>query len=115
MEEEKLKQLSAITALNDMMQRGHMNICTIESVAKMLGIDPKGRAHDILRPLHCVDFAKMPVELRGEIPGLIKECLGVEPIYQFEAPKLNGAVMADIPSATQPDEQRQLRRLLTGI
>jgi hypothetical protein len=78
-----IKTLSALTALNNMMERGHFNVCTIDSVAHLLGVNPKGEAYDTLRPLHCVDFAKMPCELREAIPGLIQQCLGVAPIFKF--------------------------------
>lgn len=83
-----LKQLAAVTALNDMFQRGHLSICTIDSIGRMLGIDPKrgGDSYNILQSVHCVDFAKMPMELRDAIPGLIRDCLSVEPTYQFKQP-----------------------------
>ncbi len=83
MGETDLKTLSALTALNHMMEKGWFDICTIDSVATMLGRNPKGEAYDTLRPLHCVHFEKMPRELRDAIPGLIQQCLGVEPIFKF--------------------------------
>jgi hypothetical protein len=80
-----IKQLTALTALNEMFSRGHFSITTIDTIAKMLGIDPKGEAYDTLRPLHCIDYSKMPAVLRDEIPSLIKQCLGVQPFYQYRA------------------------------
>jgi hypothetical protein len=80
-----LKQLSALTALNNMMGKGHFNICCVDSVGDLLGINPRGtHAYKILLPLHCVDWAKMPAELRDAIPGLIQECLGIAPVFQFQ-------------------------------
>jgi hypothetical protein len=80
-----LKQLSALTALNEMMAKGYFDICTIDSVADLLGLRVKDtEPYRILRPLHCVNWQKMPAELREAIPGLIQECLGVQPAFQFK-------------------------------
>ena len=84
MDEHNLKDLSALTALNNMMTNGWFDICTINSVAEMMGINPKCEAYRILYPLHCVHFDKMPDELKRAIPGLIQQCLGVAPIFQFK-------------------------------
>jgi hypothetical protein len=80
-----IKKLVAITALNNMMSKGHFSICTIDSVATMLDINPKNEAYRILNPLHCINFADMPKEIRGAVPSLIQECLGVEPNYKFNS------------------------------
>ena len=79
-----LEELSALTALNNMMLKGWFDICVIDKVGALLGVDPRGRAYTILTPLHCVHFDKMPDELRKAIPGLIQECLGMAPIFQFK-------------------------------
>lgn len=85
MSTEDLKQMSALTALNNMMSKGHFNICCINSVGELLGIDPRRTdAYKILHPLHCVDWGKMPATLRDAVPGLIQECLGVAPSFQFK-------------------------------
>lgn len=112
-----LKQLAAITALNDMLQKGSVNICTIDTVATMLGVNCKGEAYSILRPLHCVDFARVPQQLKEAIPGLIKECLSVEPTYQFptdESLEKARQVVASIVSEQQQDPPRGLVRRLFG-
>lgn len=80
---DNIKQLAALTALNEMFAKGHFSISTIDSVATMLGVDPKGDAYNTLRPLHCIDYAKMPAALREEIPRLVKDCLGVQPFFQY--------------------------------
>lgn len=108
-----LKQLSAITALNAMMEKGWFDICAIDSIGTMLGIDPKQcEAYRILRPLHCVHFNKMPDELRKAIPGLIRQCLSVEPTFRFEqpTPAPSTAVVISVEA-----EQRQQRRGLLGF
>lgn len=81
---DKLKNLAAMTALNKMLADGHFSICTVDRVAAMLNIRPAGEAYNILNTVHCVDYAKMPTELREAIPDLIKECLGIDPVYQFK-------------------------------
>jgi hypothetical protein len=80
-----LKHLSALTALNAMMAKGYFDICTVDSVAELLGVSVRGSdAYKTLRPLHCVHWPQMPQELREAVPGLIQECLGVEPAFQFK-------------------------------
>lgn len=81
---ERIKELAAMAALNKMFKQGHFSICTIDSVAEMLCINPRGRAYSILRTLHCVDFSAMPKELQDEVPCLIRECLSLDTIYEFE-------------------------------
>jgi len=92
-----MKQLVAITALNKMMKRGHFDICTIDSVARMLGVDPKGPAYTTLHPLHCVDFSEMPRQLREAIPGLVNQCLGSAAIFEFRT-------LEAIPIPVEPEE-----------
>ena len=99
---DKLKQIAALTSLNDMMKKGWMNICTVDAVAELLGVNPKCEAYAILKPLHCVSFDKMPEELASAIPGLIQACLGVEPIFQFKTLE------------TEHGEKTIVRRLLGG-
>jgi len=80
---DRLRELSALTALNAMMAKGWLDICTVDAVATMLGRSAKCPAYDVLRPIHCVHFDKMPPELRDAIPGLVHECLGTSPTFQF--------------------------------
>ncbi len=81
-----IKRLAAVTALNEMLAGSSPSICTIDRIGTMLGIEPKRAvdAYNILHTLHCVHYAKMPLELRNQIPALIQQCLGVEPTFQFE-------------------------------
>ena len=81
---DNLKELSALTALNEMMMKGWFDICVINKVAELLGVNPRCEAYRIVAPLHCIDFDKMPDELRVAIPRLIQECLGIAPIFQFK-------------------------------
>lgn len=79
-----LKQQIALHALNEMMAGRHFSICTIDTVGEMLGIKPSGPARAMLAPLHCLDWGKMPPEVREAVPGLIQECLGVAPAFKFK-------------------------------
>lgn len=81
---EDLKKMAALTALNNMLASSHFSICTIDAVAKMLNVQCRNDAYAILSTLHCIDFAKMPDELRAKVPDLIQECPGVAPAYQFK-------------------------------
>ncbi len=83
-ENHDLRQMSAMTALNSMMSGRFFDICTIDSVGKMMGVRPEGEAYNILRPLHCIHWEKMPDELRDAVPDLIRQCLGVGPSYVFK-------------------------------
>lgn len=96
---EELKQLSALTSLNNMMRGGHFSICAIDSVGKLLGIEPRGTdAYNVLHALHCVDWGAMPPQLRDAVPGLINECLGIAPAFQFTNAK-QGQVIDLTPEA----------------
>lgn len=107
---EDLKELSALTALNNMMQGGHFNICCVDSVGKLLGVKPDDHeSYAILRPLHCVDFAKMPQPLRDAIPSLVQDCLGVSPTYQFKSIK-----PGDVIEVSVPQQRGALLRLFGG-
>ena len=114
-----LKELAAVTALNAMMAKGWMDICTIRSVAEMLGRDPRGDALEILRSLHCINFNQMPKELRDEIPRLIEQCLNCAPTHRFTTVRQQRVI--DITPPVAPAEapredapRRGLMRLLWG-
>lgn len=109
-----LKKLAALTAINNMLAGGHFSICTIDSVADLMGIPRNScEAYQTLRALHCIDYAKMPAELRNAIPGLIEQVLGVEPAYQFATLTSRVIEMTPAPPARQEaPEPRGVLRLL---
>lgn len=78
-----LKDKIAMAALNNMLAGSHFSICTIDTIGEMLGVSVKGEAYAMLRSLHCMDWGKMPAEIKEAVPGLIQECLGVAPVFQF--------------------------------
>jgi hypothetical protein len=107
---DELKQLSALTALNNMMRGSYFSICTIDSVGRLLGIEPRGSdAYNVLHTLHCIDWGKMPPQLREAVPGLINECLGIAPAFQFTNAKA-GQVIDLTPDAKAP--KRSFMQLL---
>lgn len=107
-----IKQIAAMTSLNSMFQKGYFDICTIDSVGKMLSINPKGNAYDILRTLHCIHFVKMPKLLRDQVPELIRQCLDVEPTFQFTFAETTERALAVVVSDPPTEKRGLLRRLL---
>ena len=81
---DRMQELAVMTGLNNMFRKGYFDVCVIRESAKIMGVCLGGRAYDILHVLHCVNFADMPQELRESIPALIRECLSLNPIYEFE-------------------------------
>lgn len=78
-----LKQQAAIAALNKMMSQGHFSICTIDTIAAMLGITPDPEAYAVLRALHCVNYTAMPRDLYSRLPDLIQAALSGHQVFQF--------------------------------
>jgi hypothetical protein len=78
-----LKQQAAIAALNKMMSQGHFSICTIDTIAKMLGITPEPESYAVLRTLHCVDYTAMPRDLYASLPNIIQTALSGHQVFQF--------------------------------
>jgi len=71
-----LKAIAALTALNEMFEGAHFSICTIDKVAKLLGVHPEVEAYNTLHALHCIHWNRMPRELRDRVPALIQQALG---------------------------------------
>lgn len=98
----------AIAALNKMLRQRYFDICTIDSVAKMLGVNPRSESYAILRPLHCVDYADMSASLKAKLPALIADCLGEPPMFQFTLPtKVVTQAMVIVPVAETPTYTEQ--------
>ena len=92
-----IEELAVKTALNQMLKKGHFDICTVRDVAKIMNVNPDGKAYDMLHALHCIDYGRMPQELREAIPSLIRECLSLSPIYEFEQVKSPVFVVSQSP------------------
>lgn len=81
-----LKVMAAHAALTKLVSSGHFSICTIDTIAKMLGVVPEREAYQILHTLHCVDYNQMPAALLSELPNLIARVLQSP---TFEAARIN--------------------------
>lgn len=86
---EAIKAMSAMTALNAMFKGRHFNICTVTECATLFGVVPDRECMEILKPLHCVNFADMPKELYAQLPGLVQHALQGTPVYQFEMKRVD--------------------------
>lgn len=70
----------ARTAIDEMFRGGHFSICVIDNILKLTGGVPRGQDYDTLRLLHCVDFKRMPPNVRIELPRLIQRVIESSPI-----------------------------------
>jgi hypothetical protein len=88
--DDDLKHATVLTALNDMVRRGHFNVCTLDRCADILGLQLKGsEPYKLLGALHCVDFASMPPDVRKAVPEWIRQCLNLEPLAMVEIAQRN--------------------------
>ena len=56
-----------------MLKSNYFDVCTVDSVCKLIGAKSSGAAYDMLRTLHCVHYSEMPQEVREGIPALMRE------------------------------------------
>lgn len=69
------KQLVVKQAVKKLFEDRHFSICTLDRAIDLIGARQGGEAYKMLHTLHCVDYDKMPPELREKIPHLVNECL----------------------------------------
>jgi len=63
-------------ALNKLFTAKHFNICTLDQIGTMLGINPEQHLnYRLLRPLHCVDYSEMSPAILQELQQRVGECL----------------------------------------
>ena len=109
-----IKALAALTALNEMFASRYFDVCTIDKVAKLLGVRPEREAYDVLHALHCIHWDKMPRELHDRVPGLVQQALGQgDAVFQMELkqPTNNALQVLDQSKHTRrPFMQRVLGR-----
>lgn len=82
----QIKLMAAQASLQKLVSQGHFSICTIDTIAEMLGVKPEREAYQILRTLHCVDYNQMSADLLNELPGLIARVIQSP---SFEASRIN--------------------------
>lgn len=71
------RQMAMRVAAQTLFSGSRFDICAVRDLMDLAGV---GRYHEceafkILHALHCVDYARMPDELRVRIPHLVNECL----------------------------------------
>lgn len=108
-----LQRLAAEAALRKMADQGHFSICTIDKIREASGLGRgSGEAYSTLSLLHCIDYGKMPAELRDALPGLIAAVL-MEPALDFslspKARELEVVVEGVAPTAKRPLLLRMFR------
>jgi hypothetical protein len=80
--------MAAETAINHMLQRGSISICTIDQILKITGGVPEKEDYEILRLLHCVDFKDYPRDLLRGLPVILQRVLGAESLqFKFQDPE----------------------------
>lgn len=70
-----LRVMAAEVALNKMFNERTFSICAVNDACSALEVELTPEARAILQPLHCVEWDKIPHELKQEIPHLIKESI----------------------------------------
>lgn len=62
-------------SLNKLFSERYFSICTLDSILDAMQGTKRTEAYTLLRTLHCMDYASMPVDLRDRIPQLVNEAL----------------------------------------
>lgn len=68
---EQIRNLVLAVGLKKMLTAKHFSICDLETLITAARIIPDGDTMRLLRVLHCVDYADMPVELRKELVRIV--------------------------------------------
>ena len=69
------KRLVVEVAINRLFTERHFSICSLDKLIELTGAQHGSDAYRLLRPLHCMDWADMPPELRERVPLLVREAL----------------------------------------
>lgn len=81
-----IKLMAAQAALTKMVTGRHFDICTLDTIIKMMDLQPDREAYNILRTLHCIDYNMMSPDLLKALPELISTVLQSP---SFEASRIN--------------------------
>lgn len=65
-------------AFKDMQSKGYFCICDVEKAASLLGVAFTREQRQFLGLLHCVKFADMPEEVKGEIQSILEDVFSSE-------------------------------------
>lgn len=69
------RQLVVTAALNDLFTKKWFDMCNLNKVREIVNAPKNSEAYKLLDALHCVDYDKMPPDLRERIPHLVNEVL----------------------------------------
>lgn len=69
------KQVMVRQALDALFKKKFFSICTLDAILTTLDKPQKGKAYEMLRALHCVNYNEMSEEAKQLIPALINELL----------------------------------------
>ena len=70
---DELRNMALAVGLKKMLTAKHFSICDLELLIQAGRIVPDGETMRILRVLHCVDYADMPIPLRKEVVRVVAE------------------------------------------
>lgn len=98
---DEMKALAAVTIINKTLTQSYFSICDVDQAANVLSRNQYCEEYEVLRALHCVDYAKMPRPLREKVPDLIRICLGIEEVPQVFAP-----LKLDLQMIVEPVKQK---------
>jgi len=89
---DEFKQETIRIALDKMLNdSGHFSICDVDKLANLIGTNPRSHPdYKVLNALHCVDFDKMSVEMKAELPNKIMNVLSAS----FETDLMARALIA---------------------
>lgn len=91
---------AANTKLQAMFASGFFDICVIDNIGNLVGVNPKmaGKDYQALYVLHCVHWTQMDRQMIEEIRRKSFEVLGIQ--LQLEAPR---EIMVEIEDAEEVD------------
>lgn len=76
------------TALQKLFSKRYFDICTLDQIGELLGVNPKQHPdYKLLHALHCVDYTDMKSVIRDQLQERVIQCL--RPQFSF-----TGAVLA---------------------
>lgn len=69
------RRMVVTAALDKVLTQKYFDVCTIDTILKIMGTRKNCAAYDLLHALHCMHYDQMQPALRDSIPQLINECL----------------------------------------
>ena len=70
-----VKKLVVETALNKLFTKEWFDVCTLDSILKVMDISRETEAYKQLSALHCVHYNRMSPEMKQVLPMLVNEAL----------------------------------------